>query len=181
MIEARGVGDPVEVRRILEERAAELARPPESAERAVDVLTVVVVTLGPERYGIPIERVREVRPVARVTPLPAMAPFWLGLANVRGALVPVLDLARYLGHHADLPADEPQLVVLHDASLTLAVRVDSVPEVRTLSRSAFGRSLVEATSDRPHVHAGLTGDLLALLDVDALLSDGALVVADEVN
>lgn len=172
-----------DVQRILAERAAELAKSPDDDADGGDARTLVAVTLGHETYGIDIECIKEIRPLGEITTVPATPPFWLGLINLRGTLVPVLDLGRYLGQSADLGAvtDDPQAVVVADDRRTIALRVDTVLEVRSVKTADIGPSLVEATSDRPHVHAGLTRDLLAVLDMDALLEDPALQVHDEVD
>ena len=181
MTESPRVTDSEEIRRILEERAHELARVPEEDDDGERV-TLVVVTLGGERYGIDIGGVREIRETAEITPMPATPPFWLGLVNLRGALYPVLDLARYLGQRADRAGgDAGEIVVVEGPGIALGLKVDAVPEVVTIRRAEIGPSLVEATADRPHVYAGLTSDLLAVLDLDALLADPALVVQDEVD
>lgn len=183
MTEVARVTDQDEIRRILEARAAELAQ----AGRVVadddqDRVTLVVLILGAERYGIDIDGVREIKPFEEVTPMPATPPFWMGLVNLRGNLFPVLDLARYLGQRTDLGGGGAgEIVVISGQGLTIGLKVDEVPEVITIPRTEIGPSLVEASSDRPHVHAGLTADLLAILDLDALLADSALVVQDEID
>ncbi len=53
--------------------------------------------LGAERYAVRIDAVREILEVARMTPLPLMPRFVLGVMNLRGAVVPVVDLGARLG------------------------------------------------------------------------------------
>lgn len=174
---------PDAIRRVLEQRAVELARPHDDAEDAGEAMALVVVAIGDERYGIDIDRVREITPFAGVTPMPATPPFWLGLVNRRGSLAPVLDLARYLGQRRDVaaPPAGAQIVLIGGPAATVGLMVDGVREVRQVRPSDIGPSLVGASSDRPHVHAGLTADLLAVLDVDALLADPAIVVEDRID
>ena len=184
MTEVTRVTDQDEIRRILAERAADLANAgADTAEDEGERLTLVVLNLGAERYGIDIDGVREIKPFESITPMPATPPFWMGLVNLRGNLYPVLDLARYLGQRTDLGGGggAGEIVVISGQGLTIGLKVDEVPEVVTIPRSEVGPSLVEASSDRPHVHAGLTAELLAVLDLDALLADAALVVQDEID
>jgi purine-binding chemotaxis protein CheW len=58
-------------------------------------LEVVEFLLAQERYGIATRCVREVLPLVELTPLPGVPPFVLGIANVRGQIVSVLDLKRF--------------------------------------------------------------------------------------
>lgn len=172
--------DPDEVRRILEERAAALAEAP-ADEDPGERLELVVVVLGRERYGIPIELVREIKPLGQVTPLAATPPHWLGLTNLRGTLYPVLDLRRYLGGTGAGDGDDPQLVVVAAAGVTIGLRVDGVHEVRSVRIADIGPALVERSADRPDVHAGLTRDLVSVLDVEALLADRRLTVQEGID
>jgi twitching motility protein PilI len=61
------------------------------------------VAIGVERYLIELTEAGEIVPPPAVTPVPLTQPWYLGLANVRGNLVGVIDLARYLGA-PELPA-----------------------------------------------------------------------------
>ena len=183
MTDDERITDPDAIRRVLEQRAAELARPHDDAEEPDESIPLVVVAIGGERYGIDIDRVREITPFAGVTPMPATPEFWLGLVNRRGNLAPVLDLAGYLGQRREVGAPEAgaQIVLITGPAATIGLMVDGVQEVRQVRPSDIGPSLVEASADRPHVHAGLTADLLAVLDVDALLADPAIVVEDRID
>jgi twitching motility protein PilI len=58
------------------------------------------VEIGGARYLLDLLDAGEIVPVAAVTPVPLTQPWYLGLANVRGNLVGVIDLARYLGGEA---------------------------------------------------------------------------------
>lgn len=177
------ITDPGEIERILRERAEALARPPRAEEDPADSVSLVVVALADERYGIPLESVREIQPLGDVTPVAGTPPFWLGLVNLRGTLFPVLALQRYLGTGV-VRGEQPesaQVVLVSGGGITVGVCVDEVVEVRTVRRAEIGPSLVEASSDRPHAYAGLTRDLLAILDIEALVTDPALVVQDTVD
>ena len=57
----------------------------------------VRVRAGGERYALPVDEVSEVGELGEVTPLPGSAPEVLGLRNLRGQVVPVVDLAAMLG------------------------------------------------------------------------------------
>ncbi|MES2887279.1 MAG: chemotaxis protein CheW [Pseudomonadota bacterium] len=90
--------------------------------------------LGPETYAVRIDAVREILEVVHMTPLPLMPDFVRGVMNLRGAVVPVIDLGARLGLSTtvigrrscvvmvDIPAPE-------EGTQTLGVLVDSVYEV----------------------------------------------------
>ncbi|MCS7050738.1 MAG: chemotaxis protein CheW, partial [Thermomicrobium sp.] len=61
-----------------------------------ETVHVLAVNLGPEVYGVPIDRVREITTLDAVTPTPLDDAGFLGLANIRGEIVPVFDLGGVL-------------------------------------------------------------------------------------
>src|SRR5438105_4987946 len=161
------------IQRILEERARVLAQPPKEA-RATDVEGMLVVALEPERYGLRLQQVQTVRELGALTPLPGTPPFWAGLANLRGRLLPVLDLRNYLGMTPAGAAASRKLVVVAARAglLEIALLVDDVLAVRDVSASEVKPLIADIVS-------GVTADLLSLLDLDALLADPRLVVQQE--
>jgi purine-binding chemotaxis protein CheW len=165
-------------RRILEDRARALAGALVAEERA-DTVELVVLTVGSERYGVDADRVREIRSLAELTPVPGTPPFWVGVVNVRGTLYPVLDLHRYL----DLPGadsgDQTRKVVLVSAAgLAVGLMVEEASGVRPVAADAVGPPLGGASEALTATVRGVTDDLLTILDVEALLADPRLVVRE---
>ena len=176
---AEPTGPPDEAaQRVLEERARALATVLE-AEEPVDTVELVVLTVGSERYGVDAERVGEVRPLAELTPVPGAPPFWAGIVNVRGTLHPVLDLRRYLGlADADGGDQERTVVLVSGAGLTVGLMVDDAAGVRPVPAGAIGPPLGAASEAVNAAVRGVTEDLLAILDIQALLADPRLVVRE---
>lgn len=89
-----------------------LAAQSESAARAVDQRQrLLVFRVGSEFYGLPIEHVREVERVTRLTPVPGAPGFVRGLINLRGEILPLLDMRLLLGAPASEMPPSPRLVV----------------------------------------------------------------------
>jgi purine-binding chemotaxis protein CheW len=163
-------------RRILEERARALAGAL-VAEEPADNVELVVLTVGSERYGVDADRVREIRSLAELTPVPGTPPFWAGIVNVRGTLYPVLDLRRYL----DLPGAEGgdqarKVALVSAAGLAVGLMVEDASGVRPVAPDAVGPPLGGASEAVSATVRGVTDDLLAILDVEALLADPRLGV-----
>jgi purine-binding chemotaxis protein CheW len=169
------------IQRVLNERAQALARP-SLVETPGEMLELVVLALGPERYGVPAQQVQEIAELAGLTKVPGLPPFWAGLVNLHGRLYAVLDLRRYLGLPGTSPEGGGRVALVTAAGLSIALWVDDVLEVRDVPVTSLGPSLAQAPENlRLSGVRGVTTDLLAVLDLGALLADPRLVVQDEVR
>jgi purine-binding chemotaxis protein CheW len=168
-----------EVRRILEERARALARPLQSEEQE-ETVALVELLLGAERYGVDIRKVRETHPLGRFCPVPGIPDFWAGIVNIRGTLYPCLDLRRYLGLEDDGGSStSKRLVLVTGAGLTVGLIVDDAPAVRRVPAREIGPPLSGGTETGRNATSGVTRDLLAVLDVDAMMADPRLAIREE--
>jgi purine-binding chemotaxis protein CheW len=167
-----------DVQAILEQRARALARPL-AAEEPQDLLDLVVVMLGSERYGIDIGCVREVQPLSVLTRVPAVPAWWAGIVNVRGTLHPVLDPRFLLSLPTDDTADERKVVLVWNDRVCVGLLVDNAPAVCQVAEHEIGPALAGTPDAVRPMLRGVTSDLLTVLDVKAMLSDPALAVRHE--
>ena len=86
-------------------------------------------TLGGEHYGIDILQVQEIREIDHVTRVPQVATFVRGVINLRGAIVPIVDLGLMFGFPAPLPLDKASVVVLNVDRRMVGLVVESVSDV----------------------------------------------------
>jgi purine-binding chemotaxis protein CheW len=134
-------------------------------------------TLGSETFAMDIRSIREVIQFGGITEVPLMPPFIRGVINLRGAVVPVIDLCLRFGRPATAVANRTCIVLLEltqgDATAELGVVVDTVSEVLSIGESevepapAFGNDL------RTEFIAGVAkvGErFVILLDVNHVLS-----------
>ena len=107
-------------------------------ETSDDDEQVVVFRLGKEEFGVPIDSVQEiVRVPDELTRVPKAPPFVEGVINLRGAVLPVIDLRRRLGMPAVERSDRQRVMVFLIAGLRTGFIVDSVAEVLMIHRSAI--------------------------------------------
>jgi purine-binding chemotaxis protein CheW len=179
MFEAPSITDEAlaEERRILNERAAALARSSESEARG-ETLRLLVLDVGEERYGIEIYAVQEIEPLTRLTSMPGTPPFWAGVTNLRGSMYPVLDLRRYLGL-SGAEGGGNKVALVSAEGLSVGLLVDEVLEVREVPVSEIGAPVSQSNTARAAVVSGVTSDMLSVLDLSVLLAEPALVVEDE--
>lgn len=163
---------------IFARRAEELAAPPGRGAEAED-LEVVVFALGREQYAFPRTQVREVRPLVEVTPLPGAPPFVMGLINLRGRILAVIDLRPLFGLRAD-GGSLDSLVLVRHARGDVAILATGRPAVRGLRSIDLGPIPEDfAQGLHPDYVRGVTRDLVVVLDLEHMLADPRLVMKGE--
>lgn len=125
--------------------------------------TYVRLTIAAETYAVPVRNVVEIADVGEVTAVPGAPAEVLGLRNLRGVILPVIDLARLFGTSRDSPPRE--LLVAEVSSTRAALAIDDVTDVGELPET-----LEEAESDFLLGTLLYQGDLIGVLDVPAIFS-----------
>ncbi|MDR7392594.1 MAG: chemotaxis protein CheW [Armatimonadota bacterium] len=97
---------------------------------------LVVVRLDRERYGVPIEHVHEIIRMQEVTRIPRAPSFVEGVINLRGQVIPVIDLRRRFGLAAGERNGASRIVVVEMNGSRVGMVVDAVLEVMRLPDSA---------------------------------------------
>ncbi len=151
------------------------------AEKGVD--QYLTFMLADEEYGVDILRVQEIRGWDTATPLPNMPEYVLGVVNLRGTVVPVIDLRRHFSLES-IPFDKTTVVIvlkIEDQAAkvdrTMGIVVDAVSEVHNISASelkpapTFGGAL---STDAIKGLATTDERMLIILDIDELMNNGVL-------
>ena len=138
---------------------------------------LVVFDLAGEHYGVDISTVREIIQMQTVTRVPGSASFVEGMINLRGIVIPVVDLRKRFGLDSAEHDKDTRIMVMHCKGQDIGMIVDSVTEVlRIQSDSIEPPSSVVTSSDSDSEYllgtAKLTDRLIILLDTDRLLSSG---------
>ena len=142
-------------------------------------------SLGEEQYGIDVHSIREILPGGTITPIPRAPTYLLGVMNVRGTVVPVLDLRARFGRPVVGLTPQSAVVVLesdreeHDA--LSGILVDQVDRVVELSRDEIEPppKLGRSAEDQFVNGMGRTNDgFILLLDIAPLLTDDEAPTAD---
>ncbi len=143
----------------------------ESEPAVADIEQIVVFCLADQRYGIPIDAVQEIQQIVAFSEVPDGDACVIGMLNLRGVVIPALDMRVLLGlTPQDFHVDTPMIVCRTDGQLVSLV-VDEVedvvfvpeggmappPKMHTLSSRMIGVCTME------------TG-LVYLLDIDKLLA-----------
>lgn len=106
-------------------------------EDAANVVQLIAFTIGSGTYGVEITAVREIRAWSGVTSLPNTAPFVRGVINLRGTIVPVLDLRARFGQGMTDPGKTHVVIVLAIGARWVGVLVDAVSDILTVPRASI--------------------------------------------
>ncbi|ARU32181.1 chemotaxis protein CheW [Sulfuriferula sp. AH1] len=172
---------PEDTQKTLQARAQALAREVLPAEAADAGIEVIEFLLAHERYAIASECVREVYPLEELTPLPCTPAFVLGIINVRGEILSVIDIKKFF----DLPekglTDLNKVIVLESADMRFGIVADVISGVRRIMRADIQSSLPTLTGIREDYLLGVTSERVVILDAGKLLSDEKLIVQEQVG
>lgn len=161
----------------LEPKAGPTTAANESGESVETQLTqVIVFAMDGQTYALPIEAVQEIQQIVDYTAVRGTDPALIGMVDLRGTVVPLVDLRRYLGltaapYHLDTP-----LVFAHLGERLVALVVDRVDDVVDLSGVRLqAPSSLYALYERLIGVARMNDGLLFVLDPDRLVPAAALV------
>jgi purine-binding chemotaxis protein CheW len=136
--------------------------------------------LGAEEYGIDILRVQEIRAYEKATRIPNTPEFIKGVINLRGIIVPVVDLRMKFGLETADYNEVTVLIVLNLAERTIGVVVDKVSDVLALSNDDI-RPAPEFTarSNNAFVRGLATVDerMLIIADIERLMAGADMALA----
>lgn len=94
---------------------------------------LISVRIGDQAYAIDIMAVREIRGWTAATPLPHAPPHVLGMMNLRGAILPVIDLGARLGLGPTTPNSSSVVVVAQIGEVQMGLVVDAVSDILTVT------------------------------------------------
>ncbi|MGH7701554.1 MAG: chemotaxis protein CheW [Gemmatimonadales bacterium] len=135
-------------------------------------LHLVSFQLGREAFAVPITKVREIIRVADITRVPQAPPHIRGVTNLRGRILPVVELRTRLGLSAAVLTSRSRVIVVESRGRVLGILVDAVLRVAKVSAAAVSLPPAEIITARTDFITGvatLQDELLLLLDLDAAL------------
>lgn len=145
------------------------------AQAAQDpLLRWVSFRLDNETYGINVMQVQEVLRMTDIAPVPGAPDYVIGIINLRGNVVTVIDTRRRFGLAPTEPDDSTRIVIIETEKLIVGILVDSVAEVMNLRASDIESAPNVGNEESSKYIQGVysrDGDILILVDVNKLLTD----------
>ncbi|MBL0709560.1 MAG: chemotaxis protein CheW [Colwellia sp.] len=139
-----------------------------------EVLQWVTFKLKDESYGINVMQVQEILRYNEVAPVPGAPLYVLGIINLRGNVVTVIDTRSRFGLEPCEISDDTRIIVIESEQQIIGILVDSASEVVYLKASEIEDAPNVGNEESAQFIRGVTnrnGELLILVDLDKLLSD----------
>lgn len=137
---------------------------------------LVCFRIGKEAFGVDIFAVREIVKAQEITPVPGTAEYVLGIINLRGKIVSVMDLSERLGLGASAVDRASRILVVDLDGITVGFLVDAATEVLKLSEESIDPPPDELTNTIHHGYLEGVGKLddrlVIILNLRNLLTDG---------
>lgn len=130
--------------------------------------------LEEETYGINVMQVREVLRYTEIAPVPGAPEYVLGIINLRGNVVTVIDTRSRFGLMEGEITDNTRIIVIESEHQVIGILVDSVAEVVYLRSSEIDTTPSVGTDESAKFIQGVSnrdGKLLILVDLNKLLTD----------
>jgi len=146
-------------------------------------LQLVIFRLAKEEYGLPITKVQEINRLVPITKLPQTPAFMEGIINLRGRIIPVVDLRKRFQLEVSDHNDDSRIIIVEVNGQTVGIIVDAVNEVVRLSSASVEPPPPTFILDAKYIHGvgKLEDRLLILLDIDQILTSQETIALRQLN
>jgi len=151
-----------------------------SQEREDSTVTLQMVSfqVGVEEYAVDISSVQEIIHIQDLTTVPKTPDFLKGVINLRGKIIPIVDLTTRLSLSPKQPTKESRIVVVEDSGKTVGLIVDAMREVIRIPSCSIRTPPTETEQDGSSLYirgvAKMDNRLLVILDLEHLLGEDVL-------
>jgi len=161
-------------------RAVAMAIEPEKQRDKSTILELIEFALASEKYGIETQYVREIYPLKDFTPLPGVPSYILGIINVRGQIIPLVDLKKFFNFPAKGIGELNKVIIIQDERIEFGILADEIIGTKAIFTEDILPVPQTVSGIGEKYMKGVTKDHLILMDLETMLSDKNLVVNEEV-
>ena len=155
-----------------------------TSEEKVAESQLVVFALEDEEFACNINDVREVLKMVKITPLPNALHFIEGVINLRGEVIPVIDLRKRFGLSYIERDDNSRIIIVEVSSKMVGLIVDKVSEVISLSDKQIQDAPEQLTGNRTQLIMGvgkIDTRLLIILNLEIILSSDEQIALEDIS
>jgi len=137
-----------------------------------EILQFIGIRLGKEIYGIPIEKIREVARFLQITSIPGTAPYIMGLMNLHGEILCIVDIKILLNIGNAIPTENRQVVVVKTIEGPVGIFCEEVIDIYSVLKKDIETPLSTLSSETSiYIQGQVQIDLglMGILDIERLL------------
>ena len=168
-----------EIRTILKNRAIALAQEPVQKKEASIIIEVIAFTLVTEIYGIESNFVKEVYTLTDFTPLPGVPSYIFGIINVRGQILPVIDLKKFFNLPEKGLGELNKVIILSNGLMEFGILADVVLGTQSIELEDIQAVPPTVTGIGEKYLKGVTKEHVVLLEAENILNDEKVIVNQE--
>ncbi len=145
---------------------------------------LVVFRMEKEEFACNINDVREVLKMIRVTPLPRSLDFVEGVINLRGVVIPVIDLRKRFGLAEAERTDESRIIIVEVEERMVGLTVDSVTEVIRLMQNQIQDAPTQVAGSKTDLIMGvgkIEDRMLIILNLDRILTSEEQIALEDIS
>ncbi len=138
---------------------------------ASDLNKYVIFKLIDEYYGLDIENVISVEKMQEFTRVPNAPSYVRGVINLRGEVIPVIDLREKLGLELKSTDENTRIIIVSESEINLGIIVDSSSEVLEIQRSLIDKPLASEEESNNYLKGigKVDGRLIIIIDLEKLI------------
>jgi purine-binding chemotaxis protein CheW len=157
-------------------RAERISFCEEETKSSDEFILVVEFLLTPEKYAIDCSYVTEVLSFQDITPLPNAPNFIIGLVNIRGRIISIVNLMRFLNQKETGDSLQNKILVIQHDQMEFGITADEIIGTKRLDMNSLGTpSGTFQGSVAGYIH-GVSPDGVILLNATSILSDKKIII-----
>lgn len=170
---------PEEKRTLLKARAQALAVETKDETAQKESVEIVVFSLASETYGIGSTFIREVYPLKDFTTLPGTPAFVIGIVNVRGQIISVIDLKKFFNLPEKGLGELNKVIIIRNERMEFGILADIIHGTRSISLEEIQTPPVSTVGIGAGYLKGVTNDHIIILDAEKILEDENIIIHQE--
>ena len=168
-------------RRILKQRAEELAQSGDLQDKQENIVEVVEFEISYVKYAIESKWVNEVYPMLDFTFLPCTPDYVMGILNLRGTILSLIDIRRFFGLSVHGLSNMNRVLVVECGDMEVGILADFILGVRNLHKDEIQPPISTIKGVKADFLKGVTPEPLIIIDIEKVLEDPKLIVNEEVE
>lgn len=144
-------------------------------------ITAIEFMLSGEVYAIEAKYVREVYPLTDFTVIPGLPPFVVGIINVRGQIISVINLKKLMNLPERGLGELNKVIIIENDQMEFGILADIIQGTTTISVHSIQKKLTNLSENGHEFIQGVTKDQLIIFDTEKLLSTDQIKINHDKN